>query len=160
MTELKRHWEDLSHLSNAAPPVNGGRPKWPFDFSVMSYNILSQDLLCDNTYLYRHCHPPILDWHHRYPNIIKELERHSADVSEWNICEWIAEQRLFYVSYLSVMFSGPEWMISLNICNNIFSIDNMPAGGARGPLYGTNQTLARIFRYFTSLMSLWMFSFV
>ncbi|XP_016378515.1 protein angel homolog 2 isoform X2 [Sinocyclocheilus rhinocerous] len=78
--ELKRHWEDLSHLCNAAPSVNGGRQKWPFDFSVMSYNILSQDLLCDNTYLYRHCHPPILDWHHRYPNIIKELEQHSADI--------------------------------------------------------------------------------
>uniref|UniRef100_A0A8C1B112 Angel homolog 2 (Drosophila) n=1 Tax=Cyprinus carpio carpio TaxID=630221 RepID=A0A8C1B112_CYPCA len=78
--ELKRHWEDLSHLCKAAPSMNGGRQKWPFDFSVMSYNILSQDLLCDNTYLYRHCHPPILDWHHRYPNIIKELEQHSADI--------------------------------------------------------------------------------
>uniref|UniRef100_A0A8C1U8G2 Angel homolog 2 (Drosophila) n=1 Tax=Cyprinus carpio TaxID=7962 RepID=A0A8C1U8G2_CYPCA len=78
--ELKRHWEDLSHLCTAAPSVNGGRQKWPFDFSVMSYNILSQDLLCDNTYLYRHCHPPILDWRHRYPNIIKELEQHSADI--------------------------------------------------------------------------------
>uniref|UniRef100_A0A672PTP1 Protein angel homolog 2-like n=1 Tax=Sinocyclocheilus grahami TaxID=75366 RepID=A0A672PTP1_SINGR len=78
-TELKRHWEDLSHLCNAAPSVNGGRQKCPFDFSVMSYNILSQHLLCDNTYLYRHCHPPILDWRHRYPNIIKELEKHSAD---------------------------------------------------------------------------------
>ncbi|XP_042633992.1 protein angel homolog 2-like isoform X2 [Cyprinus carpio] len=78
--ELKRHWEDLSHLCTAAPSVNGGRQKWPFDFSVMSYNILSQDLLCDNTYLYRHCHPPILDWRHRYPNIIKELDKHSADI--------------------------------------------------------------------------------
>uniref|UniRef100_A0A8C1NHF9 Angel homolog 2 (Drosophila) n=2 Tax=Cyprinus carpio TaxID=7962 RepID=A0A8C1NHF9_CYPCA len=78
--ELKRHWEDLSHLCKAAPSMNGGRQKWPFDFSVMSYNILSQDLLCDNTYLYRHCHPPILDWRHRYPNIIKELEQHSADI--------------------------------------------------------------------------------
>ncbi|XP_052391466.1 protein angel homolog 2 isoform X1 [Carassius gibelio] len=78
--ELKRHWEDLSHLCTAAPYVNGGRQKWPFDFSVMSYNILSQDLLRDNTYLYRHCHPPVLDWRHRYPNIIKELEKHSADI--------------------------------------------------------------------------------
>ncbi|XP_073672597.1 protein angel homolog 2 isoform X1 [Garra rufa] len=78
--ELKRHWEDLSHLCNAASSVKGGEQKWPFDFSVMSYNILSQDLLCDNTYLYRHCHPPVLDWCHRYPNIIKELEQHSADI--------------------------------------------------------------------------------
>uniref|UniRef100_A0A8C2B4Q4 Angel homolog 2 (Drosophila) n=1 Tax=Cyprinus carpio TaxID=7962 RepID=A0A8C2B4Q4_CYPCA len=85
-TELKRHWEDLSHLCKAAPSMNGGRQKWPFDFSVMSYNILSQDLLCDNTYLYRHCHPPILDWHHRYPNIIKELEQHSADWTFETFC--------------------------------------------------------------------------
>lgn len=87
-TELKRHWEDLSQLCNAAS-AKGRKQKWPFDFSVMSYNILSQDLLCDNTYLYRHCNPPVLDWHHRFPNIIKELEQHSADVSEWAFCERI-----------------------------------------------------------------------
>lgn len=78
--ELKRHWEDLSHLCKAAPSVNRGQQKWPFDFSVMSYNILSQDLLCDNTYLYRHCNPPVLDWRNRFPNIIKELEQYSADI--------------------------------------------------------------------------------
>ncbi|KAG1963535.1 protein angel homolog 2 isoform X2 [Pimephales promelas] len=77
--ELKRQWEDLSQLCNAAS-AKEGKQKLPFDFSVMSYNILSQDLLCDNTYLYRHCNPPVLDWHHRFSNIIKELEQHSADI--------------------------------------------------------------------------------
>ncbi|XP_056125338.1 protein angel homolog 2 [Rhinichthys klamathensis goyatoka] len=77
--ELKRQWEDLSQLCNAAS-AKGGKQKGPFDFSVMSYNILSQDLLCDNTYLYRHCDPPVLDWRHRFSNIIKELEQHSADI--------------------------------------------------------------------------------
>ncbi|XP_051954715.1 protein angel homolog 2-like [Xyrauchen texanus] len=78
--ELKRQWEDLSHLCNVTTSAKGGRQKCPFDFSVMSYNILSQDLLCDNGYLYRHCSPPVLDWHHRFPNIMKELEQHSADI--------------------------------------------------------------------------------
>ncbi|XP_065112236.2 protein angel homolog 2 [Paramisgurnus dabryanus] len=78
--ELRRIWEDLSCPRNARPSAKGGKQKCPFDFSVMSYNILSQDLLCDNAYLYRHCNPPVLDWQHRFSNIIKELEQRSADI--------------------------------------------------------------------------------
>uniref|UniRef100_A0A8B9JX30 Angel homolog 2 (Drosophila) n=1 Tax=Astyanax mexicanus TaxID=7994 RepID=A0A8B9JX30_ASTMX len=39
----------------------------------MSYNILSQELLLSNAYLYKHCNPRILEWRHRFTNIIKEL---------------------------------------------------------------------------------------
>ncbi|TRY98107.1 hypothetical protein DNTS_028469 [Danionella cerebrum] len=77
--ELKRHWEDFSHVCQA-PTTNEGKEKQPFEFSLMSYNILSQDLLHKNAYLYRHCHPPVLEWEHRFQNIIKEMKLHSADI--------------------------------------------------------------------------------
>ncbi len=47
----------------------------------MSYNILSQDLLQDNAYLYRHCNPRVLPWSHRLPNLLAEIQQYNADVS-------------------------------------------------------------------------------
>ncbi|KAL0967456.1 hypothetical protein UPYG_G00252470 [Umbra pygmaea] len=78
--ELKRKWEDFSHLYTSRPKSGSGRQTPPFDFSVMSYNILSQDLLQDNNYLYKHCNVFILNWEHRLSNILKELKEHSADI--------------------------------------------------------------------------------
>uniref|UniRef100_S4RLU3 Angel homolog 2 (Drosophila) n=1 Tax=Petromyzon marinus TaxID=7757 RepID=S4RLU3_PETMA len=49
-------------------------------FSVMTYNILSQTLLEDNAYLYRHCNRSVLEWAYRFPNLIQEIERFNADV--------------------------------------------------------------------------------
>ncbi|XP_073892280.1 protein angel homolog 2 isoform X8 [Macaca fascicularis] len=46
----------------------------------MSYNILSQDLLEDNSHLYRHCRRPVLHWSFRFPNILKEIKHFDADV--------------------------------------------------------------------------------
>ncbi|XP_028809034.1 protein angel homolog 2 isoform X1 [Denticeps clupeoides] len=71
-SEIRREWEDLSHRYGHTLPA--------FDFSVMSYNILSQQLLRDNAYLYQHCRGGVLDWRHRFPNIIRELEQHSPDI--------------------------------------------------------------------------------
>ncbi|XP_040592441.1 protein angel homolog 2-like [Mesocricetus auratus] len=51
-----------------------------FDFSVMSYNILSQDLLEDNSHLYRHCRRPVLHCSFCFPNILKEIKHFDADV--------------------------------------------------------------------------------
>lgn len=48
---------------------------------MASYNILSQELLEDNDYLYRHCHPAVLPWSHRLPNLLAEIRRLNADVS-------------------------------------------------------------------------------
>ncbi|KAG9282571.1 hypothetical protein AMEX_G1250 [Astyanax mexicanus] len=79
-TELKRHWEDLSLPYGCGPQADRSIHKQTFDFSVMSYNILSQELLLSNAYLYKHCNPRILEWRHRFTNIIKELERHNADI--------------------------------------------------------------------------------
>ncbi|KAG5846585.1 hypothetical protein ANANG_G00116550 [Anguilla anguilla] len=74
-TEIKRQWEDFSHLYKRRSKSDP-----PFDFSVMSYNILSQQLLQENAYLYKHCPSSVLDWSHRFPNILKELELHNADI--------------------------------------------------------------------------------
>ncbi|XP_023696709.2 protein angel homolog 2 [Paramormyrops kingsleyae] len=76
---IKRQWKDFSyHYRHTSSSQAGQDP--PFDFSVMSYNILSQDLLQDNAYLYRHCQLPVLDWSHRLPSLLRELQQHSADI--------------------------------------------------------------------------------
>lgn len=71
---LQRHWESCS--TEPQPPGDSSI----FDFSVMSYNILSQELLQDNAYLYRHCDPGVLPWQYRLPNLLAEIQQHDADV--------------------------------------------------------------------------------
>uniref|UniRef100_A0A3P9Q0C9 Endonuclease/exonuclease/phosphatase domain-containing protein n=1 Tax=Poecilia reticulata TaxID=8081 RepID=A0A3P9Q0C9_POERE len=71
---LQRYWESCS---TEPQPPGGSRV---FDFSVMSYNILSQDLLQDNAYLYRHCDPAVLPWPFRLPNLLAEIQQHDADI--------------------------------------------------------------------------------
>ncbi|XP_059212328.1 protein angel homolog 2 isoform X2 [Centropristis striata] len=74
---LQRHWEDSPSCSVDVPPPWASRQ---FDFSVMSYNILSQELLQDNVYLYRHCPPSVLPWDHRLPNLLAEIQHYNADI--------------------------------------------------------------------------------
>ncbi|XP_061609617.1 protein angel homolog 2 isoform X2 [Phyllopteryx taeniolatus] len=76
-TLLHRCWEVSPACSAMAPPRGGDRA---FDFSVMSYNILSQELLHANSYLYRHCSAAALAWSHRLPNLLAELSKYDADV--------------------------------------------------------------------------------
>ncbi|XP_054879975.1 protein angel homolog 2 isoform X2 [Poeciliopsis prolifica] len=71
---LQRYWETCS--TEPQPPGDSR----VFDFSVMSYNILSQDLLQDNAYLYRHCDPAVLPWPYRLPNLLAEIQQHDADI--------------------------------------------------------------------------------
>nr|XP_057921376.1 protein angel homolog 2 isoform X2 [Doryrhamphus excisus] len=74
---LHRRWEPSPACSIKPAPPGGSRV---LDFSVMSYNILSQDLLEDNLYLYRHCPPQVLAWTHRLPNLLAEIQKYDADV--------------------------------------------------------------------------------
>ncbi|XP_041661585.1 protein angel homolog 2 isoform X2 [Cheilinus undulatus] len=74
---LQRHWE-VSPSCGSEPPPPGCSTA--FDFTVMSYNILSQDLLLDNAYLYRHCNPSVLPWDHRLPNLLAEIKQYDADI--------------------------------------------------------------------------------
>lgn len=69
---LWRDWQDLCD-----PPVTADQQ---FDFAVLSYNILSQDLADQNQHLYQHCAPLILRWDYRWPNILQELQHWEADI--------------------------------------------------------------------------------
>ncbi|XP_077949571.1 protein angel homolog 2 isoform X4 [Gasterosteus aculeatus] len=77
LKSLQRHWEaSPGRTSDTRPP--GGDAA--FDFSVMSYNILSQQLLQDNVYLYQHCPPGLLAWDRRLSNLLDEMRQHDADI--------------------------------------------------------------------------------
>ncbi|XP_075705699.1 protein angel homolog 1 isoform X2 [Rhinoderma darwinii] len=69
---LWRDWQDLYDS-----PRTGHQQ---FDFAVLSYNILSQDLVDQNPQLYQHCAPEILRWDYRWPNILQELQHWEADI--------------------------------------------------------------------------------
>ncbi|XP_012667318.2 protein angel homolog 2 isoform X1 [Otolemur garnettii] len=85
---IKRNWEYICSHNKEKTKILGEKNVDPkcedsedkFDFSVMSYNILSQDLLEDNSHLYRHCRRPVLHWSFRFPNILKEIKHFDADV--------------------------------------------------------------------------------
>lgn len=86
---IERHWEYICNHNKDKMKILGDKnvdskcedSENKFDFSVMSYNILSQNLLEDNSHLYRHCRRPVLHWSFRFPNILKEIKHFDADVS-------------------------------------------------------------------------------
>ncbi|CAH1792341.1 unnamed protein product, partial [Owenia fusiformis] len=51
-----------------------------FTFKVMSYNVLAQNLLEDNSDLYQHCKPEYLEWEFRKENILSQITSKSPDV--------------------------------------------------------------------------------
>lgn len=51
-------------------------------FTVMSYNILAQDLLEANEDLYRHSPSKVLDWSFRRTLLVKEIQKWAPDVSQ------------------------------------------------------------------------------
>ncbi|XP_034967190.1 protein angel homolog 2 isoform X2 [Zootoca vivipara] len=85
---VKRHWEYFCQQSKKMKVleedklINQDRQDTleKFDFTIMSYNILSQDLLEDNSHLYRHCQRHVLAWNYRFPNILADIKRLDADV--------------------------------------------------------------------------------
>ncbi|XP_077409553.1 protein angel homolog 2 [Vanacampus margaritifer] len=74
---LPRRWEASPACAAARGRRHGSRA---FDFSVMSYNILAQDLLQANAYLYPRCPPAALHWPLRLRNLLAELRHYDADV--------------------------------------------------------------------------------
>ncbi|KAM4679269.1 protein angel homolog 2 isoform 2-T4 [Amazona ochrocephala] len=84
---IKRHWEyfcqhsrTVKIIENKETDQSCTESEAKFDFTVMSYNILSQNLLEDNSHLYRHCRQRLLIWTYRFPNILQEIKQLDADV--------------------------------------------------------------------------------
>ncbi|NWW35363.1 ANGE1 protein, partial [Panurus biarmicus] len=75
---LWRDWEDLSVQPCVLEQVTKNTPL--FEFRVMSYNILAQDLVEQGLDLYVHCHPDILNWNYRLPNLLQEIQHWDPDV--------------------------------------------------------------------------------
>ncbi|KFZ54598.1 Protein angel 2 [Antrostomus carolinensis] len=84
---IKRHWEyfcqhsrTMKILEDKKTDQSSTESEAKFDFTVMSYNILSQNLLEDNSHLYKHCRQHLLIWTYRFPNILQEIKQLDADV--------------------------------------------------------------------------------
>ncbi|NXP26143.1 ANGE1 protein, partial [Scytalopus superciliaris] len=75
---LWRDWEDLSVQPCVLEHVSKNTAL--FEFRVMSYNILAQDLVEQGLDLYVHCHPDILNWNYRLPNLLQEIQHWDPDV--------------------------------------------------------------------------------
>lgn len=54
--------------------------KASMDFTIMSYNILADDLLMANMELYTHCPLEVLDWGYRSTRVLEEVLKWSPDV--------------------------------------------------------------------------------
>ncbi|NXG42984.1 ANGE1 protein, partial [Psilopogon haemacephalus] len=75
---LWRDWEDLSVQPCALEQAT--KNTHLFEFRVMSYNILAQDLVEQGLDLYLHCHQDILSWNYRLPNLLQEIQHWDPDV--------------------------------------------------------------------------------
>uniref|UniRef100_A0A8D0HEZ0 Protein angel homolog 1 n=1 Tax=Sphenodon punctatus TaxID=8508 RepID=A0A8D0HEZ0_SPHPU len=84
LTEIPYHellWRDWEILSAQACAVELDFENASlFEFQVMSYNILAQDLVEQSPDLYLHCHPDILNWKYRLTNILQEIQHWDPDV--------------------------------------------------------------------------------
>ncbi|KAJ3659389.1 hypothetical protein Zmor_011079 [Zophobas morio] len=65
-----RHWEKLMN-ENTMPG---------FNFTVMSYNVLAQDLLDQHMYLYASHKKESLKWHNRWKNLMSEIRHFKPDI--------------------------------------------------------------------------------
>lgn len=77
-----RVWEETEEMAPAAEPALIPFPftKASMDFTVMSYNILADDLLMANMELYTHCPLEVLDWGYRSILVLEEILKWSPDV--------------------------------------------------------------------------------
>lgn len=66
-------------------------------FTILSYNVLAQQLLEDHHYLYRSHDSRALSWDYRSSVLLKEIKEAGADVSFFNVFYW-------FLSLLIVLF--------------------------------------------------------
>ncbi|KAM4625894.1 LOW QUALITY PROTEIN: protein angel homolog 1-like [Polymixia lowei] len=77
-----RVWEELSEIATAADAAQSSFPDHEalFDFTVMSYNVMAQDLLETNQELYSHCPLEVLNWSYRCHLLIEEIQKYAPDI--------------------------------------------------------------------------------
>ncbi|XP_076464289.1 protein angel homolog 2-like isoform X2 [Babylonia areolata] len=94
--QLPRQWE-LTELG-ACYQANGdvlaaqGNSRHPVTFTVMSYNILAQDLINLNPDLYTFSSPESLNWEQRRCRLVAEIVYHNADI----LCLQEVQENHFY----------------------------------------------------------------
>lgn len=86
-----RVWEDIEDTS-APAFIPFPFTKTVMEFTVMSYNILSQDLLEANQDLYTHCPFEVLEWIYRCRLLLEEIERWLPDI----LCLQEVQENHFY----------------------------------------------------------------
>ncbi|KAK1893542.1 Protein angel like 1 [Dissostichus eleginoides] len=73
-----RVWDKVDESATAAEPLPF--TKASMDFTVMSYNILADDLLQANQELYTHCPLEVLDWSYRCSLLLEEIQKWEPDI--------------------------------------------------------------------------------
>ncbi|XP_023272959.1 protein angel homolog 1 [Seriola lalandi dorsalis] len=75
-----RVWEEVDESAATAEPALVPFPFTKMYFTVMSYNILAQDLLEANQELYIHCPLDVLDWSYRCNLLLEEILKWAPDI--------------------------------------------------------------------------------
>lgn len=57
-----------------------GSGDYGIEFTIMSYNILSDDLLFQNAYLYVGCDSSVLKWQYRFERLVNEVSQHAPAI--------------------------------------------------------------------------------
>ncbi|XP_033844709.1 protein angel homolog 1-like [Periophthalmus magnuspinnatus] len=96
-----RVWEDIEDSSAADTPA---LVPFPFtmtkmNFTVMSYNILSQDLLEANQDLYTHCPLEVLEWSYRSRLLLEEIRNWVPDI----LCLQEVQENHFYQQFYPML---------------------------------------------------------
>ena len=64
-----------------------------FKFTIATYNVLAQNLLEENSYLYSHCSElRYLEWSYRQQQLLAEIIRYEPDVSwisSFDVVVWV-----------------------------------------------------------------------
>eukprot|EP00892_Ulva_mutabilis_P011453 jgi/Ulvmu1/8680/UM047_0020.1 len=107
----------------AAPPAaparqwfTTGGARTGIEFTMMSYNILSDSLLYQNAYLYVGCDSRVLKWRYRFERLLAEIRHHEpailcvqeVDKSEWSRFESILKQLGFQGFFCGRTGSKPD----------------------------------------------------
>lgn len=70
----KRYWEEVKKQKKSSKSKPG------VEFTVMSYNVLAQDLITEHSYLYKNHNPRSLQWQKRWKNLFDEISKLMPDI--------------------------------------------------------------------------------